>query len=154
MKIIRLITASVVASILFSGVFAFAGGGTKQQAVDLVNSAIAFYKKNGKDKTWAAINDRKGKFVQDDGEVYVFVYDMKGNVIAHGQNPQEIGLNKYQAKDREGKLYVQERIKIAQEKGEGWQDYLFREPKTNKNVPKTSYIKRVDDYIFGCGIYK
>jgi signal transduction histidine kinase len=126
----------------------------KQSAVDLVNKAIEYYKSNGKDKAFAEISVPKGQFTKENGELYVFVYDMTGTVVAHGQNPQEIGLNKLQAKDKNGKFYVRERIDLAKTKGEGWQDYMFKEPKTGKSAPKTSYIKKVDDYIFGCGVYK
>lgn len=126
----------------------------KQMAVDLVNKAIEFYKAEGKDKAFAEISTPKGKFSKENGELYVFVYDMSGTVVAHGQNPQQIGTNSLQAKDKDGKFYVKERIELVKKSGEGWQDYMFKEPKTGKAAAKTSYIKKVDNYIFGCGIYK
>lgn len=126
----------------------------KQECVNLVNGAIEFYKTNGKDLAFAQISAPKGQFSKNDGEFYVFVYDQNGTVMAHGQNAQEIGLNKIKAKDKAGKYYVKERLELTKAKGEGWQDYLFKDPKSGKLAEKTSFVKAVDGYIFGCGVYK
>ncbi|TAL10134.1 MAG: histidine kinase [Nitrospirae bacterium] len=126
--------------------------GDKEKAVKMVNNAIAYYQKAGKDKAFAEITNKKGRF--QDGELYVFVYDLSGNVVAHGQDATLIGKNLLDTADAGGKYFVKERIALVKDKGEGWQDYKFKNPVSGKIEDKTSFVKKHDAYIFGCGVYK
>ena len=65
-----------------------------------------------------------------------------------------IGKDQKDAKDADGKLYVQERLEIAKEKGKGWQEFKFNNPATNKVETKVAYLEVVDGVIVGCGAYK
>jgi signal transduction histidine kinase len=56
--------------------------------------------------------------------------------------------------DPDGKFYVKERIELAKTKGSGRQDYKFTNPSTKKIENKTAYIEKIDNLIFGCGVYK
>ena len=125
---------------------------TKGEAMALVKRAIAYYKANGKGKMVFEVSKLDGQLRK--GSLYVFVYDMNGKVVAHGQKVRMIGMDLKNAKDPAGKAFVQERIKIAMEKGSGWQDYLFENPFNHKVEEKSAYIERCDDLIFGCGTYK
>lgn len=127
-------------------------GGTTREAAELVERAATFYASHGREKAFAAFNDPHGQFVQRD--LYLFVYDMNGSVLAHGGNPKLIGQNMLDAKDASGKAFIRERIDIATREGHGWQDYMFRNPETGENESKTSCIRRVGDVIMGCGVYK
>ncbi len=141
------------AVIFFLGISGFVcAAGTPEQAEAMVKKAIAFYKANGKEKTFTEVNNPKGQFVKDD--LYIFVYDMNGKVVAHGFQQKMIGMDLLTLKDPDGKLFVKERIDIAKTKGKGWQDYRFTNPATKKIDQKTAYIEKVDDFIFGCGAYK
>jgi len=126
--------------------------GTKAEAEAMVKKAIAFYKANGKDKAFEEISNPKGQFVKDD--LYIFVYDINGKCVAHGFNKAMIGKDLKEMKDSDGRFFVKERIEIAKTKGKGWQDYKFTNPTTKKIEHKTAYIEKVDDFIFGCGVYK
>jgi len=126
--------------------------GEQDKAVKMVHDAIAHFQKAGKDKAFAEITNKKGRF--HDGELYVFVYDMSGNVVAHGQDATLIGKNLLDTADAGGKYFVKERIALVKEKGEGWQDYKFKNPVSGKIEDKTSFVKKHDTYIFGCGVYK
>jgi cytochrome c len=144
---------SVCAAIFFMGISGFVyAGGTPAQAEALVKKAVAFYKANGKDKTIPEVNNTKGQFVKDD--LYIFIYDINGKVVAHGFQQKMVGMDLSTAKDADGKSFVKERIDIAKTKGKGWQDYKFTNPTTKKIEQKTAYIEKVDDLIFGCGSYK
>ena len=55
--------------------------------------------------------------------------------------------------DRAGKPFGKEIIEKADENGV-WVDYVFRDPLTEQDVQKSSWLVRHDGYIFGCGIYK
>ena len=136
--------------VLTSSAFA-ADLGTPAEAEALVKKAIAFIKANGKDKAFAEFTNRSGQFV--DRDLYIFVYDMKGKCVAHGQNPRMIGKDLIEIRDADGKYFVKERIELAQTKGSGWQDYKFTDPLTKKIERKRAYIERYDDLIVGCGIY-
>jgi len=127
-------------------------GGTANEAAQLVEKAAQFYASRGQQAAFEAFNDPYGDFVHRD--LYIFVYDMEGTVRAHGGNPKLIGTNLRNAQDANGALFVQDRIRIAQQAGSGWQDYMFQNPETGEVEAKTSFIRRVDDFIFGCGVYK
>jgi cytochrome c len=136
----------------FIGVVIAAENGTKPEAEAMVKKAIAFVKENGREKALAEFSNPKGKFV--DRDLYIFVYDMNGKVLAHGANQKMIGKDMLEMKDPDGTPYVKERIEIVKTKGKGWQDYKFTNPTTKKIEPKTAYIEKYEDMIIGCGVYK
>lgn len=123
----------------------------RAKAVSLVNSAIEFYTAHGKEKTFAEITDRKGRF--QDGELYVFVYDLEGVLVAHPYDVELIGLNVLDSRDPDGRYYVRERLALGREQGEGWQEYKFRNPVSGFIEDKFAFVKKHGEYIFGCGIY-
>ncbi len=125
--------------------------GTAAEAEALVKKAVASMKTNGKDTTFAEINNPKGKFT--DRDLYIFVYDIKGKCVAHGQNPKMIGKELIEMKDADGKYFVKERVEIAKSKGSGWQDYKFTDPLSKKIEHKRAYVERFGDFIVGAGIY-
>lgn len=127
---------------------------TPAETEALVKEAIAFAKTNGRDAAFKEITKIGGRFHRHGGELYVFVYDMDGKVVAHGQGASKVGVNQFKAKDPDGVEFVQDRIKLAKAKGRGWHDYKYMNPKDGKKEPKTSYIEVWDNLIFGAGIYK
>lgn len=120
----------------------------------LVKEAIAYAKAHGREAAFKEITRAGGRFHKYGGELYVFVYDMDGKVLAHGQGASKIGVNQMNAKDPDGVEFVKERVKLAKTKGRGWHDYQYVNPTTQKRQPKTSYIEVWDGLIFGAGIYK
>jgi signal transduction histidine kinase len=145
------ILISLASLLLFLSTTVWAAG-TKEQAEAMVKKAIAFYKANGKEKAFAEISNTKGKFVK--GELYVFVYDMNGKCVAHGFNNKLIGVDLIEMRDPDNTFFVKERIKLVKEKGKGWQDYKYTNPTTKKMESKTAYVEKIDNYVFGCGVYK
>lgn len=127
---------------------------TPAEAESLVKEAIAFAKASGKEAAFKEITKVGGRFHRHGGELYVFVYDLDGKVLAHGQGASKVGVNQFKAKDPDGVEFVQDRIKLAKTKGKGWHDYKYLNPKDGKKEPKTSYIEVWDNLIFGAGIYK
>lgn len=124
----------------------------RTEAQSLVKRSIDLYKGQGRESMVLEVGRPGGKL--RNGMLYVFVYDLQGVVVAHGQLPRLIGTNLYNSKDPKGKLFVQERIALAKEKGSGWQDYVFMNPATKRWEPKTAYIELHDGLIFGCGVYR
>ncbi len=131
-----------------------AAQGSPVETEALVKEAIAFAKANGKDAAIKEITKAGGRFHKYGGELYVFIYDMDGKVVAHGQGAAKIGVNQLNAKDPDGVEFVKDRIRLAKGKGKGWHDYQYVNPKSMKKEPKTSYIEVYDNLIFGAGIYK
>ncbi len=125
---------------------------TPNDAIALVKEAVLYLNKNGKEKAFAEFSNPKGKFVN--GELYIVSTGLDGVVLAHGANAKLIGKNIYDIKDMDGKLFVQEQIKVATTKGSGWVDFRWSNPVTKAIEPKTVYVERVGDLLLAGGIYK
>jgi signal transduction histidine kinase len=138
----------LVLTIVFSPVVAVAA--TSEEAKALLNEAVAFYETNGKDKTFAEINNRNGRFVR--GELYIFVYDSDGIIAAHGADSSRIGTDTMNQQDENGKFFSREIMQVGEAGGSV--DYVWLNPVTGTIQPKTSYIMLVDGFRFGCGVYK
>jgi hypothetical protein len=141
----------VLSLLLVSGAVA-ADKGTPAEAEALVKKAVVFIKANGKEKAFAEFGNPKGQFV--DRDLYIFVYDMTGKCVAHGQNPKQVGKDLSDLTDPDGKPFVKERIEIAKTKGSGWQDYKFTNPTNKKIEQKRAYVEKYQDLIVGSGAYK
>lgn len=85
---------------------------------------------------------------------YIFVYDLKGTIIAHGANPKLVGKNLMGLKDVKGNMFAAEFVAVAKDPGQGWVEYWW--PKKGSKTPeqKASYIKRVpgQDMLVGAGL--
>jgi len=128
--------------------------GTKPEAIEMVRKVQEMFKKEGPDATFAAISDKTFKEFHD-RDLYPFVYDLSGKCIAHGGYPALVGKNLLDVKDPDGVYKTREQIKVATGPGEGWVDYKWPNPVTNKIEDKTSYIERLgDNYLVGVGVYK
>lgn len=123
------------------------------EAVAMVKKAVALVKSEGKDKAFAAFADPANKDFHD-RDLYLYVYDMNGVSLAHGANPKMVGKNLLNMKDNEGKPMIQEMVKVAKEKGNGWVDYKWPNPVTKAVEAKSGYVERVDDFLIGSGVYK
>lgn len=125
--------------------------GTTNEAAEMVHNAVAYLKEHGREKGFAEICNRLGRF--NDRDLYVVVYDLKGRNLAHGAFPAMVGKDLIDAKDGAGKFYVRERLEIVNANDRGWQNYTFTNPVTKQMEPKAMYLEKLDDYIVGCGAY-
>lgn len=146
------ILMAVIICLLTTGFVYAQEKGTAKEAQDLVAKAVAYYKANGKDKTFAAINEPKGQFTKKD--LYVFAFDMNTTCLAHGANKGLIGKNLKELKDSNGKQFMNQMTQDAKSKGKGWIDYSWTNPVSKKIEPKSTYYQKEGDFYFGCGIYK
>ena len=120
--------------------------GTPKDAQALVKKAVAYYKEAGKDKAIAEIGNLKGTLTNKD--LYVFVYDLNGNLVMHPHTKSLIGKNSLAYKDPDGKLFNKEIVDKANASGSGWVDFKYFHVQTKKVVPKTAYLEKVDNLIF------
>jgi len=61
-------------------------------------------------------------------DTYLFVYDLKSNVLLNPAFPAREGTNTTGQKDKMGKLFHHDFIKTAETQGSGWVDYMFPKP--------------------------
>ncbi|MGE5855139.1 MAG: cache domain-containing protein, partial [Syntrophaceae bacterium] len=80
--------------------------GTKEEAVEMVKKAVAMYKKDGREKTFAAINDPKGEFQYMDLYIWVIDIDANGLCLARPIFKQLIGQELCPFADSEGKPFM------------------------------------------------
>ncbi len=124
---------------------------TTKEAELMVHKAVAFVQKEGKEKALATFNDTKGAFTYLD--LYVFVLDLDGKVLAHGKNPAFVGRN--DTKDPKAKYGFAARVlEIGKGAGKGWLEYSIENPVSHQVEPKVAYVERVDDMIITCGAFK
>ena len=124
---------------------------SKQKAKDWVAKAIEFYKASGREIALAEFTNPKGPFVQDD--MYIFVLDSKGNMVAHGVNEKYTDKSFVDLKDSTGKIFIREIIEAANTNGSGWVEYQWYNPVNKETKPKSLYFEKIDDLIICSGIY-
>jgi signal transduction histidine kinase len=125
--------------------------GTADEAKAMVEKAAAFMKANGKEKAFREFTEGTA-FKKND--LYIFVVNMDGVILAHGSNPKLVGKDMSNLKDAGGKLFITEIINEANAKGNGWSDYKWANPVSKKIDLKSTYFLKTNDVIIGCGIYK
>lgn len=126
----------------------------KEKMTNLVARGYQYMKSHG---TSAAVAEFSSKQSDDFryGDLYLFVYDINGKVIAHGGNDEFIGRNHFDLKDDEGDPYIRELInnimKSDSENHSIWMNHRIR------NAFQSIYAEKVkmgtETFIIGSGIY-
>jgi len=144
--------AAVAAALcMFSWTTLAATGATKDEAVAMVQKAVAAIKAEGAAKSYAEISNPAGPFV--DRDLYIVVYGLDGMVLAHGADAKRIGTNQIDDKDADGKAFVKERVELAATRPSFWQSYKFVNPVTHEIAPKEMYCERLDQTVVCGGVY-
>ena len=99
----------------------------------------------------AEFSDTKSEWAQTP---YIFVYDLKGTIIAHGSNPKLVGKNLMGLKDVKGNMFAAEFVAVAKGAGHGWVEYWWPKKGSKDPEQKASYVKRVpgQDMLVGAGV--
>jgi signal transduction histidine kinase len=124
----------------------------KDEAQAMVKKAVAYIKANGPDKAYKDFTGKNPEFI--DRDLYVVVYDLEGNCLAHGANQKMVGQDLSEAQDVDGKYYIKERLELAKKQQSFWQDYKFTNPVTKKVEPKEMYCEVLGKTAVCGGIYK
>jgi methyl-accepting chemotaxis protein len=123
------------------------------EAQRMVERAAQYMKERGEKGAFSEFtHSRTGEFKK--GDLYIFVNTMDGMTVAHGGNGQLVGKEMMKLKDATGKYFIKEMTENARANGSGWFDYKWEHPETKKVFDKSTYYKRVGNYLLGCGIYK
>ena len=125
--------------------------GNVDDVVELVNKAATVMDKEGIFPAFRRIMDPAGGFIK--GELYVFVLNMKGTIVANGADPRSVGNNAFMARDQNGALFIQDMLKQANINGQGWTKYHMFSPCTSKMAEKVVYFKQVGAFVVGAGFY-
>src|SRR3990167_1275541 len=133
---------------------------TRNQVESLI-SLLKYYSGNIQDRdhiplaTQQAIKSIIRHTKYDQGIGYFFLYDLKGNVLAHGNDPMLEGKNLLSLQDANG-VPVIVRLRDSAKSGGGYVKYLWNKP--NHPVgryPKLAYSKMIDNtsWWIGTGTY-
>lgn len=135
------------------GMASAADKGSAEEAVAMVKKAVAYINEHGQEKAFAEFaNPANTQF--HDRDLYIFVYDMGGTCVSHGNNPKMVGKNLLDMKDHDGKFIIRGFIDIANTKGKGWFDYKWPNPVSKAVEQKSGYVEKTGNLIVGSGIYK
>lgn len=133
------------------GILGGAQAGQKEEATQMVNDAVAAVTKDKAAGT-QEINNPKGRYVK--GEIYVFAYDLAGNMVAHPMNPKLVGKNLLDVPDAAGKMFRQEIIDGVKRAGVVTVDYKYKNPKSGAIEDKVTYCKKAAELAVCAGYYK
>jgi signal transduction histidine kinase len=125
--------------------------GSRNQAKQWIEKAKNFYRSFGKNLALVEFSASDGMFVKSD--LYIFVLDSLGTMLAHGNNKKLIGENIMEAKDSEGRCFIREIVESATLNGHGSVDYTWYHPMTKDWSPRSAYFEVVDDLIFCATVY-
>ena len=125
---------------------------SQNDAKSWVEKAKTFYKNSGKRIALAEFSNPNGQF--RDGELYIYVMNPKGTMLAHGINERFVGEEFLGLTDSDGKFFIREIIDAANADGSGWVEYKWYHPVTKEWLPKVAYFEKVDNLIIVSAVYK
>lgn len=125
--------------------------GNLLDVLELVGRAIDLVEQRGAEAAFRRIMERGGGFVR--GDLYVFVLDAEGRIVANGGAPESVGTNALEARDQNGRYFVREILRRAYSVGDGWIRYRWYSPCNGKWLGKQVYFKRSGRYVVCAGFY-
>ena len=125
--------------------------GTADEAVALVQRAVALHKSTSHDQFLRSLTDKNQPY--HDRDMYVFVLDSAGTYRAFGGNPAKVGTRVQDIPGIAGDRLVSDIVAQA-DRAPGWVEYDINNPATGAVQTKMSYVSRVGDLYVGCGVYK
>ncbi len=123
----------------------------RERAIGLVRRALEHLRQHGPQKAFADFNDPHGGFA--DGDLYLVAHNLDCVLQANGAKPELTGQNHSEQKDADGKRFAWETVRVARERGSGWVDYRWPNPKTGRVQRKSTYAELAGEFVVGCGIY-
>jgi methyl-accepting chemotaxis protein len=125
--------------------------GSAEEAVSLVEHAVAHRQRTSKDSFLRDVTDPAKGFY--DRDMYVFVLDDNGTYLAFGGNPTKVGTRVQDIAGIDGNGLLQSIINQADFEP-GWVEYDITNPSTGKVQTKMSFVQGMDGRYLGCGVYK
>ena len=119
---------------------------SKKQLVGFVKEAKAFIRIYGISMAVSEFQNKKGLFFR--GSLFIYAFDYKGKVLAHGRYPNMRNLNLYQKVDFRGHFYIQEQIKMVEFQKKGFIEYKVMNFKVNRVETRLAYVEKVNKKIW------
>jgi len=90
-----------------------------------------------------------------DDSNYLWINDLQPRMIMHPTNAELIGKDLSSIKDLDGKAMFVEMTQLVRKQGQGFVEYSWNKPGSDKAVGKISYVKKLPqwDWIIGAGAY-
>lgn len=120
---------------------------TKAAAKALVLKGVKHLKARGPLAAFKDFMTPSGGFM--DGDLYIWVIDLNGLMVANGRYPQYVGSNMGR---QPGSLGIAV-LARAREKGQGWVEYRWYSPCSGRVERKVAFFKRAGGFIVGAGAY-
>jgi cytochrome c len=146
----EMMSGLAMAVAFLAGAYSAAAGDSAEDSQVLVAKAVDYFAANGAEATVAAVNAGDGF---QEGELYVFMIGPDGTNVANAADQTNVGKDARLLKDSDGKFYGAELIERATAEG-AWVDYKRANPASGKIEPKTSWVRKIDGYVIGCGYYR
>ena len=86
-------------------------------------------------------------------DLYVLVFDQKGQMWVNGRFPGMIGSNIADAADSNGRRFLLDAMRRAANEGSAWVEYQWYNPCTGTAMPKSTHIVRAGQFFVGVGAY-
>lgn len=123
-----------------------------EQAKAMVAQALEYMDKHGTPALLEKVNAGAPEFHQ--GELYVFVLDSAGTIVAHPIDPGFVGVGDQTGRDADGNAFLARMATAAANNPDGsWFDYRWPNPVTEEVSTKSSWIVMRDNHVVGVGIY-
>lgn len=114
----------------------------------LVKRGVKYFNSWGRERAANEFNNQTGEFIF--GDLALFMYDFRGDVLSEGAYMAYIGQNLYNLRSAAGEYIIQNLIAKA-ESGSGWVDYQW------SNDLASSYVEKVSDkegnYLIGSAFF-
>lgn len=120
---------------------------TMDAAKALVLKAVKHLRLRGPHAAFRDFMDPSAGFM--DGDLYVWVIDMNGTMVANGRYRQYVGSTLGRGPGSLG-LAVLARARTA---GSGWVEYRWYSPCSGRVERKVAFFKRAGNYVVGAGAY-
>jgi signal transduction histidine kinase len=143
-----------VHGIFASAALAAGERGTEEEAQAMVGNAIALIKVVGPENAYKKINENPGVTFKD-RDLFLFIYDFQGNMLAQAANPKMVGKNLIDLKDVDGVPLAKGVIDMVKAKKKGWfGPYRFANPNTQAYEYKKTYCEQASANTLACaGVY-
>ncbi|CAO3417780.1 cache domain-containing protein [Azospirillum endophyticum] len=151
--VVLVAVGTAVSAPLSAPAFAQTAKLTQEDAKSMTLKAADLIAAQGLDEAAKAFN-ADGAFKH--GEIYVNVIDFAGVWKVYPPRPAGVGQSVINVKDPDGRFVVQDVLAVAKDKGEGWVEYRWLNPASNRIEPKITYVKRVpgQELVAYVGVYK
>src|SRR6266568_8064708 len=85
--------------------------GSREEAIGMVRRVQEKFQREGSEATFRAVTGKARIF--HDRDLYPFIYDLNGVVVAHGAKADLVGKNLIDFKDQDGKFVIRKMIDVV-----------------------------------------